>query len=70
MTRAHYDLCNREDKRILFTLLKINSKTNYYTVLWELDMLPFESILKREKGWVGDPSRPLQGIYRRKTPAC
>ena len=49
MTRAHYELCNREDKRILFTLLKINSKTNYYTVLWELDMLPFESILKREK---------------------
>ena len=48
MTKAHYKMCDREDK-ILFTLLKINFKTKYYTVSWELDMLPFSEILKREK---------------------
>ena len=41
MTKAMYEAVDREDKRQLYTLLKINSKTRYYNVLFELDLLPY-----------------------------
>ena len=49
MTRAMYEAADREDKRQLFTLLKINSKTSYYNVLWELDLLPHSYEIRRAK---------------------
>ena len=49
MTKAMYEAVDREDKRQLYTLLKINSKTRYYNVLWELDLLPYSFAVMREK---------------------
>ena len=49
MTRAQYEWCDRKDKDLLFTMLKINSKTKYYSVCWELSLLPLEFLIMREK---------------------
>ena len=49
MTKAMYKMVEREDKRQIYTLLKINSKTRYYHVMWELSILPYSFAVKKEK---------------------
>ena len=49
VTKAMVEKYDRECKRLLYTMLKINSKTTLLHVCWELDIIPWSYGIVREK---------------------
>ena len=49
MTKGMYDKYDREQKRILYNMLKICQKTTFLHVCWELDILPWSYGIMKEK---------------------
>ena len=49
LTKAMLEKFDRECKRLLYTVLKINSKITFLHVCWELDILPWSYGVWREK---------------------
>ena len=49
MNKGHYEKCDKIQKKLLFSLLRIHDKVTLYHVLFELDLIPWSFEVMREK---------------------
>ena len=49
LNKSHLDMIEKKDKDMLYTLLRVCSKTKLATVQWELQLCPLKYIVWREK---------------------
>ena len=49
MTKAMYEGYDREQKRLLYSAMRLNQKTTFLHVCWELEVLPWSWGIRREK---------------------